>query len=377
MSVFRYKGSKVWTMDFIYHGQRIRETTGVHSKTLAKKIEEKRRREIEEGASGVKRRELPKTFAIAAKAWLDIKKVTWSERTAVIEDNNLSHILPVFGKKILSDIEPQHIAIYQRDRLEEGASNRTVNMEVGTIRAVLKRSGHWAPLLKDVKMLKPRRDVGRALTPEEVKSLLTACAVSRSRSLLPMVELAIETGARYGVIKTLKWKNVDFDQECLRWGKDKTDEGRVVPLSKRAIIVLQFWVGQFPDRQPEHYVFPSERYGAQGDRFEDAEAVTYDFDPEKPIGTIKTAWNAACKRAGIKYRFHDLRHTAVSRMINAGVPLTKIGKIVGWAPSTVVYMATVYGHHTMDELRSAVETISPSPVKSPVRPSEDSKKLPN
>ena len=45
MSLFRYKGSKIWTMDFLFHGQRIRESTGTRSKTLALKIEAKRRRD--------------------------------------------------------------------------------------------------------------------------------------------------------------------------------------------------------------------------------------------------------------------------------------------------------------------------------------------
>jgi hypothetical protein len=49
MSLFRYQGSKVWTMDFLFHGQRIRESTGTRSKTLAQKIENKRRRALEEG----------------------------------------------------------------------------------------------------------------------------------------------------------------------------------------------------------------------------------------------------------------------------------------------------------------------------------------
>ena len=39
MSLFRYQGSKVWTMDFLFHGQRIRESTGTRSKTLAQKIQ--------------------------------------------------------------------------------------------------------------------------------------------------------------------------------------------------------------------------------------------------------------------------------------------------------------------------------------------------
>ena len=379
MYVFRYPGSKVWTMEFVFHGQRIRETTKVRSKTLAKKVADKRRRELEEGAAGIKRKEPPKTFAVSSKTWLDIKKVGWSDRNAVIENNNIAHLLPTFGKKLLSDIEPQHIAQYQKARLDEGASNRTVNMEVGTLRAILKRSGHWARLLKDVTMLKPRKDVGKALPPEKVTLLLKACAESRSRSLLPMVELALETGRRWGVIRTVKWENVNWDDRCLQWGKDKTDAGsfKIIPLSQRAVVVLQYWAWKFPDRKPEHYIFPFERYGATGDLFEEGEAVTYKTDPTKPLGAIKTAWNNACKRAGIKYRFHDLRHTAVSRMINAGVPLTKIALIVGWAPSTTVMMATLYGHHTLDELRSAVETISPSPVKSPVRPSRVPKNLPN
>ena len=59
-------------------------------------------------------------------------------------------------------------------------------------------------------------------------------------------------------------------------------------------------------------------------------------------------------------RFHDLRHTAVSRMINAGVPITKVAKLVGWQPTTMVAMAGRYGHHGLEDLRSAVETVSRS-----------------
>ena len=58
-------------------------------------------------------------------------------------------------------------------------------------------------------------------------------------------------------------------------------------------------------------------------------------------------------------RFHGLRHTACSRMIGAGVPLAKVAKIIGWSPSTMEQMAARYGHFTLDELRGAVETITP------------------
>jgi hypothetical protein len=57
-------------------------------------------------------------------------------------------------------------------------------------------------------------------------------------------------------------------------------------------------------------------------------------------------------------RFHDLRHSAVSRMIAARVPLPIIAKIVGWAPGTMAKMAVRYGHFGIEELRGAVEAIS-------------------
>jgi integrase len=78
------------------------------------------------------------------------------------------------------------------------------------------------------------------------------------------------------------------------------------------------------------------------------------------------------KIAPLSCRFHDLRRTAVSRMLNAGVPLAKVAKIVGWSASTMVLMAKRYGHFSLNELRDAVESISngrieaASLVKSPL-----------
>ena len=129
------------------------------------------------------------------------------------------------------------------------------------------------------------------------------------------------------------------------------------------------------------------RYGAAGDQFC---AKAYDVDPSKPIGSIKDAGEAAKLRAGrilkgilegteseekippLVCRFHDLRHTAVSRMLNAGIPIAKVAKIAGWSPATMVRMAARYGHFSLTELRGAVEAISgaeiqaQSPVFSPV-----------
>src|SRR5665213_1670023 len=101
MSIFRYKGSKVWTMDFVFHAQRIRESTGTSSKTLAGKIEAKRRRELEEGTAGIRKHQQPRLFSVASEAWLDLKKATLAPRSVMIEKANLAHLLPEFGRKLV------------------------------------------------------------------------------------------------------------------------------------------------------------------------------------------------------------------------------------------------------------------------------------
>ena len=95
-------------------------------------------------------------------------------------------------------------------------------------------------------------------------------------------------------------------------------------------------------------------------------------EPTKPIASIKEASEGAQKRAGVKCRFHDLKHTAVSRMLDAGVQITKIATIVD-GPQLLVRMSARYGHFGLEDRRSAVETIS-SPIEreidqgSPVNP---------
>lgn len=248
MSVFRYKGSKVWTMDFRIDGQRVRESTKQTSKTRAKDVHDKRKQGIKDGISGIKKQKQPGLLCVAAVEWLDLK-TNLAPRSVMIEKANLAHLLPELGRKLVCDLDSKDIARYQQKRLEGGASPKTVNLEIGTLRAILKRFGHWARLQPQVKMLATRDDIGRAISQEEESALLQACGKSRSRSLVPFVTLAIETGARYGVIRTLQWGCVDFENRCLKWGKDKTaaGTGRIVPLSQRAMAALSFWATHFPE----------------------------------------------------------------------------------------------------------------------------------
>jgi len=114
--------------------------------------------------------------------------------------------------------------------------------------------------------LKEDPSPGRALTHEEEPAILDAASKSRCRSLYPVIMVGINTGMRVSEIRGLTWAQVDFLAKSLMVGKSKTEAGtgRIIPLNPRAVAVLTHWRGLFPGAEPEHYVFPHEKYGLAG-----------------------------------------------------------------------------------------------------------------
>jgi Phage integrase, N-terminal SAM-like domain len=74
----------------------------------------------------------PVLFSAAAKQYLELKTPHWQPARRASEGYNVRHLLPHFGPVLLTDIEADDIARYQAKRSADGASGRTVNMEVGS-----------------------------------------------------------------------------------------------------------------------------------------------------------------------------------------------------------------------------------------------------
>ena len=123
-----------------------------------------------------------------------------------------------------------------------------------------------------------------------------------------------------------------------RWREqDGRGHGPGDPTNLRGRGRVEILGGTFSKRKPNHYVFPSEHYGQGG--------IVYDMDPARPLTSWKEAWEAAKERAGVQCRFHDLRHTGCTRLLEAGVPYSVVAEIMGWSASTAVRMIReVYGH---------------------------------
>ena len=169
--------------------------------------------------------------------------------------------------------------------------------------------------------------------------------------------IAICTGLRRAELLALRWKQIDMVNWLIRVGESKTQAGRhrEVPVVVRARTAIKLWAEQFPDRQPDHFVFPSEHVGAAGDNFD---ASIKNTKPTTQVGSLKTAWKTAKKVAKVAVRWHDLRHTCVTRLLESGQTLPMIASIMGWSASTTVRMAQRYGHISTDARRAAMEAMN-------------------
>jgi integrase len=241
-------------------------------------------------------------------------------------------------------------------------------MEIGSLRAVLRKHRLWANIQPDVRMLRVQQEVGRALSDDEQHRLLVAAKATRSRSLPVAIQISLHTGLRNGELRLLRWRQIDLLERTLIVGNSKTagGEGRVVPLSETATRCLVDWRREFPGAEPEHFVFPSERYGLDGEKgHKDGKAVPYKIDPSKPISSWKVSWTAAREKAKVKCRWHDMRHTFVSRMAEGHASDATIMALAGHVSRK---MMEKYSHVRGEAKRSAIAILDKQRVeKKPVR----------
>lgn len=346
-----YRRGDVWWYKFRFAGRVIRESSKSESKTVAKDAERIRRRQLEESWNQVKRRTMPPRFDFAADAWLQSAKPHLSDRTKDIYEVALRcHLKPALGAVLLCDIDASRVASYQARRKAEDASSRTLNKELQVLRQVLKRYKMWANLQGEVKFERESNHVGRALVDEEEASLLSAC---ESNALLRVVvTLALNTALRKNEIRTLRWSQINLLERTLTVGRTKTEggSGRVIPLNSLSYAALVHWAGRTPTAKPEEYVFPA----CEDARLDCEHPDTSKIDPSQPIKSWRTAWRRALKDASLGIRFHDLRHTCITKLAEGQASEQTLMAIAGHLSRT---MLEHYSHIRMAAKRTALDAI--------------------
>jgi integrase len=353
-----YRRGNVWWYKFRFNGQVIRESAKTISKTVARDAERVRRRDLEMAINRISRRERPPLLSVAVKQWLD-SRAGLAPHT--LENYRLyaNRLLDYFGQRLVSDFTEVDIAHLIRDRLRQGLRPRRINFELAVLRMVLRHFNLWDSVKGRIRPLREPRDVARAISRDHEERILGAIRNSRTPSLLPLFTLAIDTGLRASELRGLRYQDLNLDWNAgaiesgwLRVCKSKTEggTGRAVPLSRRCCAVLTLWLSRFSDPQADAYVFPFHRI-AGSNRRQDLFAV----DVTRPIGSWKKAWRRALETAGVHYRWHDLRHSFVSRL--AENPLVSEQTIMALAGHVSKAMLARYSHIRSEAKLAAIASL--------------------
>jgi integrase len=284
-----YKRGARWWAYFYIDGIRHQASTGTSNRRLAERIAH----QLQEDAV-LRRHQLPTadpdmTFDALAARFI----ANASPRPHHLM--RLKNLLPYFGDRPLRNITKATVREY-RDARHRAKTLRdaTINREVAVLRHLL----YWAtdegylgvnPLTR-LRLVPERRSPRPVLTVVEEDVLLTHAPPH----LYELIVLALDTGMRAGELLHQRWEHVDLTRGVLLVSRSKTlqGEGREIPLTRRVQELLS------NRRKDVGHLFT---YG--GHR----------------IGTCKTGWRSVIRHLSRHVRFHDLRHTFNTRLLEAGV----------------------------------------------------------
>lgn len=261
------------------------------------------------------------------------------------EGARIRELKAYFGKYSLAAVTPDLVGRFRDERLANGKANNTVRLELallGHLFNVAIKEWHIGLIFNPVaNVRKPSPGEGRDRRLSRVEQTKLLAAVDRHAN--PMlgwiVRIAIETGMRQSEILNLRRSQIDLSRRIVRLTDTKNDSARTVPLTKVAAATLQ--------QALENPVRPIDTdlvfFGEPG---RDKKRRAYQFTK---------VWNGIKKRIGlVDFRFHDLRHEAVSRLVEAGLSDQEVASISGHKS---MQMLRRYTHLRAEDLVSKLDAI--------------------
>jgi integrase len=340
MSIQRNDAGK-WVIDFTCKGKRITRVIGESKREAEESLAALKADILREkyGLGRAARQEV--LFETHAKEYLELyakqNKRSWRR-----DEISIDHLNVFFRGKYLSDITPELIEKYRAARRAEEISPATINREIACLKTIFIKAVEWGKTEADptrrIKKFREEARKERILTAAEEKRLFA----NADPTLRPFLVVALNTGMRKGEILGLRWADVDFVKGFIRVTdlESKSGRERKIPMNAPVFDMLRGM-----DRKPE-FVFMNGETG-------------------KSMGDVRTAFEGACRRAkkdpndekdpGITgLRVHDLRHTAATRMIEGGIDIVTVSRILGHSS---IQMTMRYAHPTPETMRQAVNKL--------------------
>jgi len=324
-----FKRGNVWWSYIYVDGIRQQFSTGTSNRRQAESIEAKLKEESNKQRFQIVKADPNMNFGELAARFLA------SSSARPHHYYHLKFLLPYFSEipvlRLTKPMTEDFRRRRQTERPNRPCKDATVNRDLSALRHIL----YWAvdeqliaanPLAR-LKMVRERQTRRQVLSVGEEQLLLAAAP----GHLHAMIVAALDTGMRRGEITSQRWEDVDFSRKLLFVTRSKTPEGesREIPLTARLFDLLN---GQ---RQPEGLVFLY-----QGE----------------PVRIIKRSWKTALKNASVRHlRFHDLRHTFNTRLMEAGVMQEVRMALMGHSPGNKVH--STYTHVELPIKREAIRKL--------------------
>lgn len=229
------------------------------------------------------------------------------------------------------------------------ASQSTKSAHMAFIKPLLRaaeREWQWLDRAPIIKVNQPKNKRIRWLEPHEAIRLINECP----EPLKSVVQFALATGLRRSNIIDLEWQQIDMQRRVAWINPENSKSGKAigVALNDTACQVLRSQIG---DHNKWFFVHMEAANRTDGTVTPKIRKMRVDNN---------RSWRSALKRAGIEgFRFHDLRHTWASWLIQAGVPLSALQEMGGWES---IEMVKRYAHlspiHLQEHAKNIDEILS-------------------
>lgn len=275
-----------------------------------------------------------------------VKPGTWRNYKGYVHN----HIIPKLGKIKLQNLKPQDINRFYKE-LSKTISNRTVKHIHMFIKDVLEQASNWDVISKNVaKVVDPPSPKKAKIEIWEETETIRFLEIARSNRLFIAFFLALTTGMRQGEILALKWSDVDFDSKVLYVNKSlskgekghelmdpKTASGkRRITLDDETLEALrQHKINQHKEKLKAGPLYKNEDFVI-------ASTVGSFVNPRNLTRTWYQLLDSAAEQGIKKIRFHDLRHTHASYLLNNGIDIKVVSERLGHASVEITYNTYIH-----------------------------------
>jgi len=343
-------GDVRYSVNIMVDGKRIHRVIGKESdgitRTQCEEFVEQARTDARAGRLSLpKGRKLALTFSAAADDYVKRLEESGGKNIKTKRRQLRMYLKPYFGATRLDAISSFTIEKYKKRRLNQTAAEATVNRELATLSHLFNSSVEWKWL--DRVPARPRKfaeSAGRiiALTDEECDRLMTAAIASATPDLWLFVAFGLNTPMRHSEILAARWERLDLPKLRLNIPQAKAGQ-REQPITPELAKILASEREMRDDRTG--WIFPSPHKDSKTGH----------------LSRMDRPFTDAVRVAGLDPELitpHVMRHTAITKLVQAGVDLPTIQRISGHKTLAMVLRYThVHGQHIDQAVRALGRTL--------------------